>query len=60
MLSKGNIEGKVYTNNISSIVISKQTTVFYKKYPLKNTITLLLFWNNQRNPEKLEKVLNQH
>ena len=57
-LSLGIEEGKVYPNNhIYSVVISKQTTVFFKKYPKDNTITLLLFWNNQKDPKTLKKLL---
>ncbi len=59
-LSKGIIEGKTYTNHdISSIVLSEQTTVFFRKYPLKNSITLLLFWNNQRDPKALKRTLQK-
>ena len=57
-LSTGIEEGKVYPNNpIYSVVISKQTTVFFKKYPKDNTIALLLFWNNQKDPKTLKKLL---
>ena len=56
-LSSGIEEGRVYPNNhIYSVVISKQTTVFFKKYPKDNTIVLLLFWNNQKDPETLKKL----
>lgn len=57
-LSSGVLQGKGYSNDqVYSVVISKQTTLFFKKYIQENTITLLLFWNNQRNPRKLEKLL---
>ena len=57
-LSSGIEEGRVYPSNpIYSVVISKQTTVFFKKYPKDNTIVLLLFWNNQKDPEILKKLL---
>ncbi|WP_298509510.1 hypothetical protein [uncultured Kordia sp.] len=59
-LSCGIIEGKKYsTNNIHSLVISKQTTLFYRIYPNQNSIALLLFWNNQKNPEVLKKALQR-
>ena len=57
-LSSGVLQGKRHSNDqVYSVVISKQTTLFFKKYIQENTITLLLFWNNQRNPRKLEKLL---
>ena len=59
-LSMGIEQGKVYPNNhIYSIVISKQTTVFFRKYPKENSITLLLFWNNQKDPKTLKKMLQK-
>lgn len=57
-LSSGIEEGRVYpNNNIYSVVISKQTTVFFRKYPKNNNIALLLFWNNQKDPKTLKKLL---
>lgn len=40
-----------------SLLISKQTTLFYKIKKRKETIELLLFWNNQKNPDELKKLL---
>ena len=57
-LSLGIEQGKIYPNSpILSVVISKQTTVFFRKYPENNTIALLLFWNNQKDPKTLKRVL---
>mgnify|MGYP000368544974 CR=1 FL=1 len=59
-LSSRVIQGKFYTNNdIYSVVISKQTTVFYRRYPKQNSIALLLFWNNQKNQNSLKRLLKQ-
>ena len=60
-LSSGIEEGKVYPNTpIYSVVISKQTTVFLRKFPEDSTITLLLFWNNQKDSKNLKKLLQKH
>ena len=59
-LSHSIIQGRKYSSkNIHSLVISKQTTVFYRMYPDQNSITLLLFWNNQKNPNMLKKTLQR-
>lgn len=44
-------------DNIYSLVISKQTTLFYKFSEGEKRIDLLLFWNNNKNPEELLKLL---
>jgi plasmid stabilization system protein ParE len=49
--------GKTNLNDIYSITISKQTTLFYKIKTDLNLIELLVFWNNQKNPEELNKLL---
>jgi hypothetical protein len=43
--------------NIYSVVISKQTTLFYKIIEPELKIELLLFWNNSQNPSHLDKLL---
>ena len=43
--------------NCYSIVISKQTTLFYKIIEEKSQIDLVLFWNNSQNPNLLTKLL---
>ncbi len=48
--------GKDIGNNERSLVISKQTTLFYRIID-DNTIELMLFWNNLRNPKDLEFLL---
>lgn len=46
------ISRKYYT-----IVISKQTKIYYSINEQTKIIDLLLFWNNQKNPEDLNKLL---
>ncbi|MBC8754195.1 hypothetical protein H2O64_05895 [Kordia sp. YSTF-M3] len=59
-LSCGIIQGKKYSpKNIHSLVISKQTTVFYRMHPDQDLITLLLFWNNQKDSNMLKKTLQR-
>jgi hypothetical protein len=43
--------------SVYSIVISKQTTLYYRILEDKNQIDLILFWNNKRNPKELLKLL---
>ena len=42
---------------IFRIVISKQTTLYYKVVIAENRIDLLFFWNNSKNPIDLAKLL---
>lgn len=44
-------------HNVYSIVISKQTTLYYRILEDGNRIDLVLFWNNKRNPKELQKLL---
>ena len=54
------VVGKTYpNNNMHSVVISKQTTVFYRAFPKQNSIVLLLFWNNQKDPKTLKKLFKK-
>lgn len=48
--------GKFKTDKFS-LTISKQTTLFYRINEKQKSIELLLFWNNQKNPEELNKLL---
>lgn len=43
---------KVYT-----LVVSKQTTLYYTFSKEKRVIALHIFWNNLKNPEDLNKLL---
>ena len=43
--------------NVFSLVISKQTTLFYRIIENELKIELLLFWNNKQNPKLLDKFL---
>lgn len=43
--------------NCFSIVISKQTTLFYKILESEKKVVLILFWNNKQNPSRLKKML---
>lgn len=45
------------SNNKFSLTISKQTTLYYRINEKEKSIELLLFWNNQKNPEELNKLL---
>jgi len=40
-----------------SIVISKQTKIYYSINQENRVVDLLLFWNNLKNPEDLIKLL---
>jgi plasmid stabilization system protein ParE len=40
-----------------SLVLSKQTTLFYSINSNANVIELNLFWNNLKNPDDLSKLL---
>jgi len=45
-------------NNCFSLIISKQTTLYYKIIRDKFQIDLILFWNNKQNPIHLNKLLH--
>lgn len=49
----GNFKG----DDIYSLSVSEQTTLFYKINKDLSLIELLLFWNNLRNPDDLIKLL---
>jgi hypothetical protein len=40
-----------------SLVISKQTTLYYKIIEEKSQIDLILFWNNSKNTDGITKLL---
>lgn len=42
---------------VYSLVISKQTTLYYSLNEENKTIELHVFWNNLKNPKKLHKLL---
>ena len=44
-------------NSVYKIVISKQTTLYYKVSESDKRIDLLVFWNNLKNPADLIKLL---
>lgn len=57
-LSQNPSIGKYSSNRkIYSLVISKQTTLYYSVLEDINQIDLLLFWNNKQNPSHLKKLL---
>ncbi|WP_299212973.1 hypothetical protein [uncultured Dokdonia sp.] len=57
-LESGIVEGRISkTTNMRSFVISKQTTLFFDIYEDRMVIELLLFWNNQKDPENLKGIL---
>ena len=45
------------TRKMYSIVISKQTKLFYTIDTKCKVVDLHLFWNNSKNPEELNKLL---
>lgn len=49
----------VYNNKLKthSLVLSKQTTLYYDFNLNTKIIELILFWNNSRNPDDLIKLL---
>ena len=57
-LESGVIAGKVSKKTeIRSFVISKQTTLFFDINEETETIELLLFWNNTKDPKTLKRLL---
>lgn len=49
--------GKLQSDKNYCLVISKQTSLFYKIDEQSSSVQLLLFWNNLKNPEDLTKFL---
>lgn len=47
---------EIYNNNYA-LVISRQTTIYYKVFEEQQYIELLVFWPNLRNPDHLLKYL---
>lgn len=57
-ISKNPLIGNQKLNvNVYSLVISKQTTLYYSFSDKEKTINLILFWNNKQNPKLLNKFL---
>lgn len=44
-------------SHLFGLVISKQTTLYYKLNAKENQIELVLFWNNSKNPKILKKLI---
>ncbi|WP_127845958.1 hypothetical protein [Psychroflexus aestuariivivens] len=58
-LRSGMVAGKnSQKTGFKSLVISKQTTLFYELLEDNYQINLLLFWNNKSDPKNLEQLLN--
>lgn len=51
--------GKLKSNGTYSLVLSKQTTLYYRIKPNNNLVELLYFWNNLKNPDDLVKLLHK-
>lgn len=51
------IEIFLKAQNIYSLVVSKQTTLYYKIDSDNLVVYLVLFWNNKKNPQDLMKLL---
>ena len=57
-ISKNPLIGNQKLNEqVYSLVISKQTTLYYSFSDNEKTINLILFWNNKQNPKLLNKFL---
>lgn len=57
-LSINPLVGKYDFNlKVNYLVISKQTTLYYSINHKSNIINLLVFWNNQKNPDELLKLI---
>ena len=57
-ISKNPLIGNQKLNEqVYSLVISKQTTLYYSFSDNEKTINLILFWNNKQNPKLLDKFL---
>jgi len=56
-ISRNPTLGVLRFKNNYFVVISKQTTLFYRINNSILSIELLLFWNNLKNPEDLNKLL---
>ena len=57
-LRSGVLKGIVSsTLDINSLVISKQTTLFFALDKSNSRLELLLFWRNKEDPKKLVKLL---
>ena len=52
----GKFENKL---KVYCMPISKQTTLYYDFDTSTQTLQILLFWNNQRNPKELMKILER-
>lgn len=49
--------GNFKYENVYSLVISKQTTIYYRVNMEKCVIEIIVFWNNLKNPDNLIKLL---
>jgi plasmid stabilization system protein ParE len=56
-LSINPVMGNFKYENVYSLVISKQTTIYYKVNMEKCVIEIIVFWNNLKNPDDLIKLL---
>jgi len=58
-LESGILDGEISkSTGIRRLVISKQTTIFYKVNDKASQINILLFWNNKNDPRKLKEMIN--
>lgn len=56
-LSVNPLIGKFQFHNVYTLAISKQTTLFFRVKKDFKVLELLIFWNNLKNPEDLQKLL---
>jgi len=45
--------------NAHKLVISKQSTLYFRVNEIEKCIVLLLFWNNKKSPKLLHKMMEQ-
>lgn len=57
LISKNPFIGKKVAQDYQSLVISKQTTLYYTIFEKQQRVELLLFWNNLRDIDELKKYL---
>ena len=57
-LATGTFEGKpIRKGSLRTSVISKQTSIYYKIDETSNSIILVCFWNNKKDPNALRRIL---
>lgn len=58
-IQKTTNEGTIVNSRLRKTVISKQTTLYFRIVDNASTTEILLFWNNQKDPDSLKKILRK-